>query len=78
MFKGLRGVGSSRSEVADGHRRAPDAIDRAYRPRGRGAAGKPVIEIYLEADSPSARARIPAQLETVPVRVIVTGPFVAY
>ena len=45
---------------------------------GRGAAGKPVIEIYLEADSPSARARIPAQLETVPVRVIVTGPFVAY
>jgi len=40
--------------------------------------GEPVIEIYLANENANARARIPADLENVPVRVIVTGPFRAY
>lgn len=44
----------------------------------RNQKGEPVIEIYLNKENANARARIPADLENVPVRVIVTGPFVAY
>ena len=41
-------------------------------------AGQPVIEIYLEQENATARARIPAVLDNVPVRVVVTGPFEAF
>jgi len=43
---------------------------------GLSEAGEAVVEVYLEADMP--RARIPQAVDKVPVRVIVTGPFVAY
>lgn len=40
--------------------------------------GQPVIEVYLDSGTADARARIPAALENVPVRVVVTGAFEAY
>ena len=40
---------------------------------GRGGA----IEVYLARDNAQSRARIPAQLDGVPVRVVVTGEFQA-
>ncbi len=40
--------------------------------------GQPVIEIYLKQDSAQSRARIPAALDNVPVRVLVTGQFEAF
>jgi hypothetical protein len=40
--------------------------------------GTTEIEVYLSKDSPRARAAIPAQLEGRPVRVVVTGKFVAF
>jgi hypothetical protein len=45
---------------------------------GRNAEGEPVIEVYLANDNAETHRRVPAALENVPVRVIVTGPFVAY
>jgi hypothetical protein len=36
---------------------------------------RPVIEVYLQRENSQARARIPAHVQNVPVRVIVTGPF---
>lgn len=45
---------------------------------GLSKAGRPVIEVYLEDDLAKARARIPAALDGVPVRVLVTGPFEAF
>lgn len=45
---------------------------------GLSAAGRPVIEVYLAQDNASARARIPAALDNVPVQVIVTGEFIAF
>jgi hypothetical protein len=44
----------------------------------RNEKGEPIIEIYLTKENTNARARIPASLEDVPVRVVVTGPFMAY
>ncbi|SHO49500.1 carboxypeptidase regulatory-like domain-containing protein [Desulfopila aestuarii] len=44
----------------------------------RSADGRPVIEIYLENENAETRARIPSNLENVPVRVLVTGPFTAF
>lgn len=44
----------------------------------RDDAGRPVIEIYLDEERAGTRARIPAALEGVATRVLVTGPFVAY
>jgi hypothetical protein len=41
----------------------------------RNEQGEPVTEIYLTKENANARARIPASLEDVPVRVVVTGPF---
>ena len=35
------------------------------------------IEVYLANDNAQTRARIPAQLDGVPVRVVVTGEFQA-
>lgn len=40
--------------------------------------GRPVIHVYLEDDLPQARARIPAKLDGVSVRVLVTGSFEAF
>ena len=37
----------------------------------------PVIEVYLRNENARSRARIPAALDNVPVRVLVTGPFTA-
>ena len=45
---------------------------------GLSETGQPVIEIYLKKDSAKARARIPAALDSVPVRVMVTGRFEAF
>jgi hypothetical protein len=45
---------------------------------GLSKTGQPVIELYLEKESAEARARIPAALDHVPVRVVVTGPFEAF
>jgi hypothetical protein len=42
---------------------------------GLGNGNQPVIEVYLARESSQARARIPAQIQSVPVHVIVTGPF---
>jgi hypothetical protein len=39
---------------------------------------RPVIQVYLEDDLPQARAQIPATLDGVAVRVLVTGPFEAF
>ncbi|MBI5385026.1 MAG: hypothetical protein HZA90_10110 [Verrucomicrobia bacterium] len=43
---------------------------------GHSPGGQPVIEVYVE-DEP-AKGRVPSQLDGVPVRVIVTGPIVAF
>jgi hypothetical protein len=40
--------------------------------------GRPIIEIYLSQEDAAARRQIPAALERTPVRVVITGPFVAY
>ncbi len=45
---------------------------------GLSETGQPVIEIYLKEDSAKARARIPAALDNIPVRVVVTGQFEAF
>ncbi len=45
---------------------------------GRSAEGSPVVEVYLSEESFAARSQIPAFLEDVPVRVIVTGAFIAF
>ncbi|MBI4493735.1 MAG: hypothetical protein HY690_13165 [Chloroflexi bacterium] len=44
---------------------------------GVGVGRGPAIEVYLAQDSEQARRQIPPQLESVPVRVIVTGEFQA-
>jgi hypothetical protein len=45
---------------------------------GRSRSGEPVIEVYLDADESAKKAQIPNQLDGVPVRVVVTGPFTAF
>ena len=40
--------------------------------------GRPVIEIYLKEDLPETRRRIPAVLDNIPVRVVITGEFEAF
>lgn len=40
--------------------------------------GQPVIEVYLKEERAETRAQIPASLENVPVRVVVTGLFEAF
>lgn len=42
------------------------------------AAGRPVIEIYLDRERPATRAALPARVQDLPTRVVVTGPFEAY
>ena len=44
---------------------------------GLSEEGEPTIEVYLRRENARSRARIPAALNEVPVRVIVTGPFTA-
>ena len=50
--------------------RLPDVVGVGV---GRGGA----IEVYLARDNAQSRAQIPAQLDGVPVRVVVTGEFQA-
>jgi hypothetical protein len=45
---------------------------------GLSETGMPVIEVYLEQENAAARARVPAALDKVPVRVVVTGAFEAF
>lgn len=45
---------------------------------GLSKTGQPVIEVYLAQENAAARTSIPASLDSVPVRVIVTGPFEAF
>ncbi|MBW8001588.1 MAG: carboxypeptidase-like regulatory domain-containing protein [Planctomycetes bacterium] len=45
---------------------------------GLSANGKPVIEVYMRHENSAGRARIPAALNNVPVRIVVTGPFEAF
>lgn len=45
---------------------------------GLSESGQPVIEVYLDSDSAAARGKAPASVEGVPVRVVVTGPIVAF
>jgi len=45
---------------------------------GLSEAGEPVIEVYLDQECSRTRRRIPAALENVPTRVMLTGPFVAF
>lgn len=45
---------------------------------GKDADGNYVIQVYLDEDSAAARARVPALLEGVSVKIIVTGPFEAH
>jgi hypothetical protein len=44
---------------------------------GLNGKGQPVIDVYLEQDSPDLRADIPAAVEGVPTRIVVTGLFIA-
>ncbi len=44
----------------------------------RNGAGRPVIEVYLDRERPETRAAIPAALDGVATRVMVTGPFLAF
>lgn len=37
--------------------------------------GEPVLEVYLRTENARSRGRIPAALENVPTRILVTGPF---
>ncbi len=39
--------------------------------------GEPVIEVYTKSGNPRSLARIPAELEGVRVRRVITGPFTA-
>jgi hypothetical protein len=41
-------------------------------------SGENIIQVYIEIDSPSVRAKIPQKLDNVPVEVVVTGPITAY
>jgi hypothetical protein len=45
---------------------------------GESADGTPVIEVYLGRRNARTKARVPAAIEGIPVRVEVTGPFVTY
>ena len=45
---------------------------------GLSKEGQPVIEVYLKEDRAEGRARIPAALDNVPLRVVITGEFVAF
>ncbi len=45
---------------------------------GLSDAKQPVIQIYLKEDSAEARRRIPAELDNIPVQVLVTGSFEAF
>jgi len=40
--------------------------------------GTVAIEVYVKKDTPETRAAIPSQVGGIPVRVVVTGPIVAY
>ena len=40
--------------------------------------GNPVIEVYLGNENAASRAQIPATLENIPVRVVISGEFKAY
>ncbi len=42
------------------------------------ADGQPVIEVYLASENAAARAQIPATIENIPVRVVVSGEFKAF
>ena len=52
----------------------PDVVGHGI---GLSEGGEPVIEVYLRNENGRSRARIPAALDHVPVRVLVTGPFTA-
>ena len=53
----------------------PDVVGHGI---GLSEGGRPIIEVYLENDNASSRRQIPADLENVQVRIVVTGPFVAF
>lgn len=40
--------------------------------------GRPIIEIYLKEDSIEARRQIPAAVDSIPVRTVITGEFEAF
>ena len=44
---------------------------------GRDASGHPVIEVYVERDTPETRQAIPDTIEGVDVRIVETGRFEA-
>jgi len=53
----------------------PDVVGHGV---GIAIDGSAVIEVYLQRENASSRARIQGRLQGVPTRVVVTGPFVAY
>ncbi|UCE62130.1 MAG: hypothetical protein JSU63_10550 [Phycisphaerales bacterium] len=44
---------------------------------GRDTSGRPVIEVYVERDTPQTRSTIPDTIDGVDVRIVETGPFEA-
>ena len=44
---------------------------------GQDASGQPVIEVYVERDTPETRQAIPNTIEGVELRIIETGRFEA-
>ena len=77
--KGRKGAVKTASNVKARHGRKlfeiPGVVGHGI---GLSKNGRPVIQVYLEDDLPQARARIPATLDGVPVRVLVTGSFEAF
>lgn len=41
----------------------------------KGKSGDLVIAVHLESDDPAVKARLPKELEGVPVETVLSGPF---
>ncbi len=67
---GTGGAAAAKGRHEEALLRMPDVVGVGV---GRGGA----IEVYLARDNAQSRAQIPAQLDGVPVRVVVTGEFQA-
>ena len=70
-----QGAVPASAQAPTAKRRNEEALLRVPAVVGVGVGAGPAIEVYLARDSGEARGQIPAQLDGVPVRVLVTGEF---
>jgi hypothetical protein len=76
------GLAAQISRARAAKARSANALSNIPGVKGHGIGlnedGRPVIEVYLANENAAARRQIPATIENVPVRVVVTGDFVAH